>query len=85
MHTYLAENTKNLSHLSFQTVIETLSPGWTHTGSMANLIMHCGIIVEVRKALGATFVCTEIYTAAENTGYTNDAHTTRTVKTELYN
>ena len=50
---------------------------------MANLVMYCGIIVEVRKALGATFVCTTIYTAVENTGYTNDRHTIRTIKTHL--
>ena len=50
---------------------------------MANLVMYCGIVVEVRKALGATFVCTAIYTTIENTGYTNDTHTIRTIKTHL--
>ena len=39
---------------------------------MANLVMYFCIIVEVRKALGATFFCTTIYTNVENTGYTND-------------
>ena len=34
MHTCLAENTTNLSHRSWQTVIETLSPGWSQTWSM---------------------------------------------------
>ena len=43
-----------------QTVIETPSPGWSQTWSMANLVIYCGIIVEVRKALGATFACTKI-------------------------
>ena len=38
---------------------------------MANLVMYCGIIVQVREALGATFVCTTIY-SVEATGYTND-------------
>ena len=50
---------------------------------MANLVMYCGIIVEVRKALGATFLCTTIHSTVENTGYTNDTHTIRTFKTHL--
>ena len=51
---------------------------------MANLVVYCGIVVEVRVALGATLVCTTIYTTAENPGYTNDTHTTRTIKTQLF-
>ena len=58
MHTCLAENTKKLSNRSCQTVIETLSPGWSPTWSIESLVMYCGVIVKVRKALGATFVCT---------------------------
>ena len=50
---------------------------------MANLVMCCGFIVEVRNTLGAKFVCTKIYTSAENTGYTNDSHTIPTIKTPL--
>ena len=84
MHTCLAENTTNLSHRSCQTVSEPLSPGWSKTWSMADLVMYCGTIVEDRKALGATFVCTTIYTTVENTGYTNDTHTKRTIKKHLY-
>ena len=74
---------KKISHGSCQTVIETLSPCWTLAWSMANLVMCCGIIVEVRKALGATFVGTAINNTVENTGYTNDIHTIRTTKTHL--
>ena len=42
---------------------------------MPNLVMYCGIIVEVPKALGATFVCATIYNTVEKSGYTNDTHT----------
>ena len=42
---------------------------------MANLVMNCGVIVGDRKALRATFVCTAINTAVENTGCTNDIQT----------
>ena len=60
MHNCLAENTINLPHRSCQTIIETLSPRLSRTWPMANLVMLCGIIVEVRKALEATLVCTTI-------------------------
>ena len=50
---------------------------------MANLVMYCGIKVEVRKALGATFVCTTMYTTVERTGYRDDTHTISTIKTNL--
>ena len=56
MHNCLAENTTNLSHLSCQTIIETLSPSWSQTRSMKNLVMYCGIIAEGRKALGVTVI-----------------------------
>ena len=56
-----------ISHRS-QTVIETFTPGGSQTWSMANFVMYCGIILEVRKALGATFFCTKIYHAVEKTG-----------------
>ena len=50
MRNCLAENTTSLSHRSCQTAIETLSPGWSQHWSMANLVMYCGIVVEVQKA-----------------------------------
>ena len=50
---------------------------------MANLVMYCGIMAGVRKALGATFVCTTMNTTAENTGYTNDTHAIRTIEAHL--
>ena len=62
MHTCLAENTTNLSHRSCQTAIKTLTPGWSQTYSMPNLVMYCGIIVEIRKTFRATFVCSILYT-----------------------
>ena len=68
MHTCLAENTEKKSHGSCRAVSRTLSPGWTQTWPMANLVMYCGIIVKVRKALGATYVCTTINITTENTG-----------------
>ena len=83
MHNCLAENTKNLSYRSCQTVIETLSPGWSQSWPMATKVIYCGIIVEERKALGATFVCITLYTAVENSAYTNDTRTIRTIKTDL--
>ena len=71
IHTCLAENTTNLSYRSCQTAIETLNLGWSQTYSMANLVMYCGIIAEVRKAFGATFVCSILNTHVESTSYTN--------------
>ena len=59
---------------SSQTAIETLSPGSAQTWPMANLVMYCGIIAEVRNALGATFVCTRINTTLR----TLDTRTTQT-------
>ena len=50
---------------------------------MANLVMYCGVIVEVRKALRATFVCTTTNITVENTVYTNDTHTIRTIRKYL--
>ena len=35
---------------------------------MANLVMYCGIIAEVRKALEATFVCTTTHNTFEEEG-----------------
>ena len=75
MHTCFAGNTKNLPHRSCDPVIEILSLAWSQTWYMAKLVMNCDIIVEVRKALGAKFVCASICTTVEKTGYTNDTHT----------
>ena len=83
MHTCLEENTTNLSHGSCQAVIETLSPGWSKNWFMAHLVMYCGIIVEVRKALGATFVCKQyiplLKTMATRTTLTS-IRATKTIK-----
>ena len=38
MYNCLAENKTNLSQRSCQTIIETLSPGWSQTWSMAKLL-----------------------------------------------
>ena len=74
MHIYLAENTKILSNRVCQTVIETLSPDGSPTWSMANSFIYCGIVVEVRKASGAIFVCTEINATVERLA-TRTTHT----------
>ena len=81
-HLSSRKNTK-LSHRSCQTAIEAQSPGRSQTSFMTNFVMYYGIIVEVREALGATFVCSTLYTTAENTGYTNATFTIRTIKTPL--
>ena len=57
IHTCIAENKTSLSHRTCETATVTLSPGQSQTYSMANLVLYCGIIVEVRKAFKATFVC----------------------------
>ena len=51
MYNCLAEYKTNLSHRSGQTAIETLTPGWSQTYSMASLVVDCDVIVEVRKEL----------------------------------
>ena len=56
----------------------------TQTWSKANLVVYCGIIVEVRIALRVTFVCSAVYTTFEKTGYMNDKHTIRAIKTHLF-
>ena len=50
---------------------------------MANLLMYCGITVEARKELLATFFCAKIFTTVEKTGYTNDTGTNTHHKNEL--
>ena len=83
MHTCLAEKTIKLSYRSCQTAIETLTPGWSQTSPMANLVMYCCIIVDVRRAFRATFVCSILYTHVESTSYTNATYTIRAIKAHL--
>ena len=72
-----------LPHGSCQTAIKTLTPGRSQTYPMANLVMYCGIIVELRKAFRATFVCSIFCTHVERTSYTNATYTARSIEAHL--